>query len=80
VLREIGEHCSKGWIAQLFRGYSGVEHSIKTWTHFMEVINHIKQYRTKSGSWNPFECLVTCVQRKKVGALLEPKAAKMGDW
>ncbi len=81
VLREIGEHCSKGWITQLFRGYAGTVHCLKNWTHFMEVINHIKKYRTGSGIvLNPFERIIAFFRRKKVGALLQPKAEKMGDW
>ena len=82
VLREVGEHCSKGWIAQLFRGYAGSEKLLRSWTHFMEVLNHIKKYRM-SGIVvvkNPLEQLVMFFRRKRIGALLQPKAEKMGDW
>lgn len=82
VLREVGERCSKGWIRQLFRGYAGSEKSLTKWTHFMEVMNHIKKYRTGDVVvvQNPLEKIVLFFRRKKVGALLQPKAEKMGEW
>ena len=83
ICREIGEHCSKGWITQLFRGYANSEVSLKTWRHFMEVVNHIKRYRT-SGSivvvQNPLQKLMTCLRQKHMSSLLRPKSEKMGDW
>lgn len=82
VLREIGERCSVSWITQLFRGYAESDKSLKSWKHFMEVLNHIKKYRT-SGIvvvQNPFEKLIMIFRRQRVGALLQPKAEKMGEW
>ena len=82
VLREIGERCSTSWITQLFRGYAGNDKSLKSWKHFMEVMNHIKKYRTRSitAVRNPLERIVLFFRRKRVGALLQPKAEKMGEW
>jgi hypothetical protein len=82
VLREVGERCTRGWIAQLFKGYAGSDEELHSWTHFMEVVNHIKKYRTSGGvvAQNPLQQLVGFFRRKKVGALLQPKAEKMGDW
>lgn len=82
VLREIGERCTKGWITQLFRGYAGSDKSLHSWKHFMEIINHIKRYRTGSLAviQNPFSRLLLFLRRKKVGVLLQGKAEKMGDW
>lgn len=82
ALREIGERCTKGWITQLFRGYAGNDKSLQSWKHFMEVMNHIKRYRTGSIATiqNPLSRLMLFLRRKKVGVLLQPKAEKMGDW
>jgi Ca2+-binding EF-hand superfamily protein len=82
VLREVGERCSKGWITQLFRGYAGSEKELRSWKHFMEVMAHIKRYRTSGGVvvQNPLEKLMSFFRRKKIGALLQPKTEKMGDW
>ncbi len=82
VLREIGEHCSKSWVTQLFRGYAGSDKQLQSWKHFMEVINHIKRYRMGAFAivQNPLEKLMSCLRRQRVGVLLQPKAEKMGDW
>lgn len=83
VLREVGERCSRGWVAQLFRGYAGSDKELRSWTHFMEVLCHIKKYRMGGGvvvALNPLQKLAACFRRKKVGALLQPKADKLGDW
>lgn len=82
VLREVGERCTKGWIVQLFRGYVGSDRELRSWTHFMEVVNHIKKYRLSGGlaAQNPLQKLVGFFRSKKVAALLQPKAEKLGDW
>ena len=83
VLQEIGERCSKQWITRLFRGYSGAA-TLKTWKHFMEVVDHIKKNRMGGVGVlivkNPMEKLMTCLQRKRIGTILRTKKEKMGDW
>jgi hypothetical protein len=82
VLREVGERCSKTWITQLFRGYASSDKQLKTWKQFMEVVSHIKRYRTSSvvAVQNPFQKLATCFSQSRLKSMLRPRNEKFGDW
>jgi Ca2+-binding EF-hand superfamily protein len=82
ILREIGERCSKTWITKLFRGFAGNDKELKSWKHFMEVINHIKKDRGGGidVKLSTLDKLINFFRRRNVVSLLESKSEKMGDW
>lgn len=83
IMREIGESVSKRWIRNLMRGYGGDPEKVTSWITFMEIINHIKNYRIKTAKLlaNPTGSFFNFFAKFKAKALLNAgKKVKLGDW
>eukprot|EP00597_Dinobryon_sp_UTEXLB2267_P013014 CAMPEP_0170119298 /NCGR_PEP_ID=MMETSP0020_2-20130122/14302_1 /TAXON_ID=98059 /ORGANISM="Dinobryon sp., Strain UTEXLB2267" /LENGTH=636 /DNA_ID=CAMNT_0010348621 /DNA_START=51 /DNA_END=1957 /DNA_ORIENTATION=+ len=83
ILREVGEKCSTSWITNLFKTYSPNNPTkVESWKIFMEIINHIKRSRIRSGSMvtKHVEIATFALSRLKVLTMLGSKKRKLGDW
>lgn len=82
VLREVGEKCSKKWIAKLIKIYSKNGTKVNSWKTFMEIMTHIKRSRIKASAMlsKPMQIATSLYNRAKIFNLLDSKRKKMGDW
>ena len=82
VLLEVGEKCSKQWIAKLIKIYTKNGTKVNSWKTFMEIMTHIKRNRIKASAMlsKPMQIATSLYNRAKLFNILDSKRKKMGDW